>query len=81
MRKSTGILLSVTGFLAGVITGFLFAPVKKGLHIGCNAGNSNCNYTCYESDDSCCGCEDDDMEDDEWLSSGEGVDDKDDLAF
>lgn len=45
MQKSTAFLLAAVGFLAGVITGFMVAPVKKGICIdhfrfGCNNGNS-----------------------------------------
>lgn len=39
MRKSTGILLSATMLLLGIILGFLLSPIKGGLSIGNNSGN------------------------------------------
>lgn len=30
---------SVIGFLGGLVMGFLLAPIKKGMTIGCNNGN------------------------------------------
>ncbi|MBQ8965781.1 hypothetical protein [Ruminococcus sp.] len=35
-------------FLLGVIVGFLFAPIKKGIKIGCNNGCDNGN-NCTDS--------------------------------
>lgn len=44
MNKSTGILLALTGFFAGIILGFLLSPIKYGLKIGSNNGNDNYIY-------------------------------------
>ncbi len=33
-------LFAVCSFLAGVIVGFFLSPIKKGVKIGCNNGNS-----------------------------------------
>ncbi|MBO4523327.1 hypothetical protein [Ruminococcus sp.] len=33
-------LFAICSFLAGVITGFLLSPIKKGVKIGCNNGNN-----------------------------------------
>lgn len=43
MKKTELILLEMCTFLAGLIIGFLIAPIKKGLEIGNNSGNTN-NY-------------------------------------
>ncbi|MDF2513349.1 MAG: hypothetical protein K0S04_3215 [Herbinix sp.] len=43
MKKNEIILLSVCTFLGGLVLGFLIAPIKKGLEIGNNSGNTN-NY-------------------------------------
>ncbi len=43
MKRVEIILLSTCTFLAGLVLGFLIAPVKKGLEIGNNSGNTN-NY-------------------------------------
>ena len=43
MKKSTAILISTICFLSGIIIGFLFAPIKKGISIGNNSGNNNGN--------------------------------------
>ena len=43
MKKTEIILLSVSTFLAGLVIGFLLAPIKKGLEIGNNCGDTN-NY-------------------------------------
>jgi hypothetical protein len=43
MKKSEAILSILCGFLFGIVLGFLFAPIKKG--IGNNSGNTtNNNY-------------------------------------
>ena len=34
-------LFAVCSFLFGIIVGFLFAPSKKGVKIGCNNGNTS----------------------------------------
>ena len=40
MRKREAKLLGVACFLGGVVTGFLLAPVKKGMYFGNNCGNT-----------------------------------------
>ena len=47
-------------FLLGVIVGFMFAPIKKGIKIGCNNGNNCTDSGNFNPDDSfsaegCCG--------------------------
>ena len=47
-------------FLLGVIVGFMFAPIKKGIKIGCNNGNNCKDSGNFNPDDSfkaegCCG--------------------------
>ena len=49
MKKNEIILLSVCTFLAGLVLGFLIAPIKKGLEIGNNCGNTN-NYNYGNND-------------------------------
>ncbi len=44
VRKSTGALLGGMLFFAGVVCGFLLAPIKKGISIGNNSGNNSGNY-------------------------------------
>ena len=55
MKKSTGFILAMLGFLCGAALGFILSPVKDGIHIGsfsvdcnmgCNngAGNTNNKY-------------------------------------
>jgi len=39
MKKSTVFLLSLVSLLSGVLAGFLLAPVKGGVRIGCYNGN------------------------------------------
>lgn len=39
-------------FLLGVVIGFMFAPIKKGVKIGCNSGNNNVGE--YHGCDECC---------------------------
>lgn len=43
MKKTTGLLLGIALFFAGVTCGFFLAPVKKGLYIGNNNGNKSGN--------------------------------------
>ena len=43
MKKSEVVLMSLCSFFFGVILGFLISPVKKGIDIGNNSGNTN-NY-------------------------------------
>lgn len=33
MRKSTGFLLSLCGFFLGILLGFFFAPIRKGIQV------------------------------------------------
>jgi hypothetical protein len=52
MKKSEIILLSACSFLLGLVIGFLAAPIKKGIDIGNNCGNTtNHNYDCGEERD------------------------------
>jgi len=61
-RKEYGLTLAV-GVLLGIVVGFLFAPIKKGISCGNNNGNTTNNYLGdddnYEFvDDDCdCGCD------------------------
>lgn len=41
------VIFSLFSLLVGLIMGFCFAPVKKGMNIGCNNGN---NYNVPEKD-------------------------------
>ena len=46
MKKSTGFILAIVGFLCGAAVGFILSPVKDGIHIGslsfdCNMGCNN----------------------------------------
>jgi len=46
MKIRTAFLMSTLFFLLGIILGFLFAPIKKGLYIGNYSGNNNnCSST------------------------------------
>lgn len=63
MKKSTLLLLSSTMFLLGTVTGFLLAPVKKGLSIGSNNGNSYGGAPADKCGESCNIGEYDDEED------------------
>ena len=52
--QTTVWLFGVCAFLLGIIVGFLFSPVKKGISIGSNNkafDNDNCNISCGEDDD------------------------------
>ena len=49
MNKWTGILLAFASFFAGMVLGFLIAPVKAGL--GNNSGNTTNNHY-YKSEES-----------------------------
>ncbi|MDF2537335.1 MAG: hypothetical protein K0S76_356 [Herbinix sp.] len=40
MSKSKKIFIGVFGFLLGMVVGFLISPIKKGIEIGNNCGNS-----------------------------------------
>jgi hypothetical protein len=44
VRKSTGALLGGMLFFAGVVCGFLLAPIKKGISISNSSGNISGNY-------------------------------------
>ena len=43
MRKSTGFLLSLCGFFLGILLGFFFAPIRKGIQVVSvnNTGDGN----------------------------------------
>jgi len=46
MKASTGIILTMAGFVCGAVLGFVLSPVKDGIRIGtlsfdCNAGCNN----------------------------------------
>lgn len=47
-------------FLLGVVVGFMFAPIKKGVKIGNNSGNNNVGE--YHGCDDCCVIDDDDLD-------------------
>ena len=57
--KTTLILLSVVCFLLGVILGFVFSPIKKGISIGNNSGN---NFGGTDADMLPCEDEEDEIE-------------------
>lgn len=45
IKKSELILATLCSFFFGVIIGFLIAPIKKGIEIGNNSGNTtNLDY-------------------------------------
>ena len=44
MKKSTGIVIAAIGFLTGVFMGFMLSPMKNGMDIGSNSGNTVNNY-------------------------------------
>jgi len=44
MKKGMCFLLTILGLLAGAVLGFAFSPVKKGMDIGSNSGNTTSNY-------------------------------------
>ncbi len=44
MNKLSITLLAVCAFLLGVVTGFLYAPVKNGIECGNNNGNTTNHY-------------------------------------
>ena len=39
MKNKEKALLGVACFLGGVVSGFLIAPIKKGIYLGNNCGN------------------------------------------
>lgn len=43
MKKSEVVLMALSSFFFGVIIGFLITPVKKGIEIGNNSGNTTYN--------------------------------------
>ena len=48
MNKNETILLGAACFFAGAVSGFLIAPIKKGIYCGNNSGN---NYADKNGDD------------------------------
>lgn len=62
MNKREAFFLSAFMLFLGIVIGFLSSPVKHGLSIGNNSGNTYCG-----EDDCCCGdlddCKDDDEDD------------------
>ena len=58
MKKREIMLLSAAMILLGTIIGFLWSPVKKGVHCGYNNGN-----TYYDGHGGC--CDEDEYEEDE----------------
>ncbi len=44
MKRSEIILSTLCSFLFGVVVGFLIAPIKKGIEIGNNSGNTTNHY-------------------------------------
>jgi hypothetical protein len=43
MKKSDFILAGLCGLFFGIVLGFLIAPIKKGIDIGNNSGNTTNN--------------------------------------
>jgi len=41
LKKLTGLLLALTSLFVGIILGFLLSPVKHGINIGNDSGNSH----------------------------------------
>jgi hypothetical protein len=41
MNKSEKIFIGLFGFLLGMVVGFLISPVKKGIEVGNNSGNTS----------------------------------------
>lgn len=41
MKKTTAILLSCSALLFGMVLGFLISPIKKGIEVGNNSGNTH----------------------------------------
>jgi hypothetical protein len=50
IKKSELILSTLCGFFLGVIIGFLISPIKKGIEIGNDSGNTT-NYYDYEEEE------------------------------
>jgi hypothetical protein len=50
MKKSEVIIIGLCSLFVGVVIGFLISPVKKGIEIGNNSGNTN-NF--YGKDEEC----------------------------
>lgn len=48
MNKSTGILLGIACFFAGLSIGIIVSAVKNGFEIGNNSGNTINNYSSNE---------------------------------
>ena len=46
MKKTTAILLSCSALLFGMVLGFLISPIKKGIEVGNNSGNSRKHDVC-----------------------------------
>ncbi|MDC4239591.1 hypothetical protein NE398_05350 [Clostridium tertium] len=40
MKNKEKILLGLTCFLGGVVAGFIIAPIKQGVYLGNNCGNT-----------------------------------------
>ncbi len=53
-------LFAICGLLLGIIIGFCLSPVKKGMTVGCNNGNTN-----VKKDYTGCSLDADDEEEDE----------------
>lgn len=51
MDKNEKILLGAACFFAGVVAGFLIAPIKKGIYCGNNNGNNYMNKDEEENDE------------------------------
>jgi hypothetical protein len=47
MKKSEVFFITLCGFLSGVIIGFLMSPIKKGVKMGNNCGNTTNHYHYY----------------------------------
>ena len=46
MKRSTAFLLAALTLMTGMVLGFLFSPVKGGIHIGNNSGNTKTGNPC-----------------------------------
>lgn len=52
MKKSEVVLSTLCGFCLGIIIGFIISPIKKGIELGNNSGNTtNNNYGGLEEEE------------------------------
>jgi hypothetical protein len=50
MNKSESRILALCCLFLGIVIGFLISPIKKGIEIGNNAGNTTNNYRCKKEE-------------------------------